>query len=269
MFHIKGKLVNRTPPRAVKEELRKESGYQCSIPECGSPYLEWHHFDPPWEIQEHHNPEGMLALCSTCHPLADGGAWTKDQLKNIKEANRRKVLNLPIEGKFKFFRNDFLLDTGGNYYFRNRIAEVSLHGSPLIWFEKNELGLKQLNVRLFNRAGIVYFQIENNCWGVRNHIKDIVCPPSGRLLSVIFQNENFVKIEFVELNDSKLLKKNLSKSCIEFLEDEKISPPITLLKIGLRLQEFGVDISPRKLSYLGLNVSGSMFIDSNMGICIS
>jgi len=63
--------VNRTPPAAVRRELRREVGFGCPIPDCGIPYLTWHHFDPEWRVEEHHRPEGMIALCLTHAGLAD------------------------------------------------------------------------------------------------------------------------------------------------------------------------------------------------------
>src|SRR5918912_315690 len=36
--------VNRTPPAAVRRELRREVGFGCPVPDCGNPYLYWHHF---------------------------------------------------------------------------------------------------------------------------------------------------------------------------------------------------------------------------------
>ena len=56
--------MNRTPPKKVIQTLRQEVGFGCPVPNCGNPYLEWHHFDPPWSIENHHRPEGMIALCT-------------------------------------------------------------------------------------------------------------------------------------------------------------------------------------------------------------
>ena len=73
--------MRREPPDSVKKILRKEVRFGCPIPGCNNPYLEWHHFDPPWAKEEHHRPEGMIALCNTHHKRADAGAFTIEQLK--------------------------------------------------------------------------------------------------------------------------------------------------------------------------------------------
>lgn len=75
--------MQRNPPEYVCKILRKEVNYGCPI--CGSPFLTWHHFDPPWRERQHHNPEGMIALCAEHAQKADGCNYTKDQLKSYKE----------------------------------------------------------------------------------------------------------------------------------------------------------------------------------------
>jgi len=70
--------------------LRKEVNYGCPIrnPDgtgCGCPILTYHHFDPPWEGNFKHNPPGMIALCPQHHNQADGGLWSKDQLRQFKK----------------------------------------------------------------------------------------------------------------------------------------------------------------------------------------
>jgi hypothetical protein len=56
-------------PEHVKEKLRTEVGYGCPI--CRSPFLTWHHFDPPYRVRPHNDPEGMIALCREHSDEAD------------------------------------------------------------------------------------------------------------------------------------------------------------------------------------------------------
>ena len=42
-------------PDLVKVTLRTEVGYGCPI--CRSPFLTWHHFDPPYSVRPHNDPE--------------------------------------------------------------------------------------------------------------------------------------------------------------------------------------------------------------------
>ena len=76
--------MNRNPPLNIKRILRQEVNYGCPVPNCGSPLLIWHHFDPLWSVKQHHNPEGMIALCTQHHPMADSGVFSSDQLRRFK-----------------------------------------------------------------------------------------------------------------------------------------------------------------------------------------
>src|SRR5260370_32940636 len=74
----------RDPYERVKSELRQEVGFCCPVNGCGSPYLTWHHFDPPWRIEHHHRPDGMIALCRPHADKADYLSFTDDQLRALK-----------------------------------------------------------------------------------------------------------------------------------------------------------------------------------------
>jgi len=102
--------MNRRPPEKVKKILRSEIGFGCPIPGCGNPYLEWHHFDPPWHIENHHNPEGMIALCREHHIQADNGAFTADQLEEYKKQGKKNWK--AVKGNFNWLRNRMLAVVG-------------------------------------------------------------------------------------------------------------------------------------------------------------
>ena len=74
--------LSRTPPVAVRRELRREVGFGCPVSGCGNPYLEYHHFDPPWEKEHHHDLARMIALCAEHH--AKAAAWTIDDCRAMK-----------------------------------------------------------------------------------------------------------------------------------------------------------------------------------------
>ena len=78
--------LTRTPPAAVLDVLRSEVNYGCPVADCGSPFLTWHHFDPPWRETKHHDASGMVALCSEHARIADNDMYTKDQLRAFKLA---------------------------------------------------------------------------------------------------------------------------------------------------------------------------------------
>ncbi len=65
-------------------QLRREVGYGCPFPGCGEPFLTWHHFDPPWNVRNHFDPDGMIALCMKHHRVADAKLVGIDDLRSYK-----------------------------------------------------------------------------------------------------------------------------------------------------------------------------------------
>src|SRR4029079_15500764 len=104
--------MERTPPVDVRKQLRREVQFGCPVSGCANPYLEYHHFDPPWREKHHHNPEGMLALCAEHHRKADAGAFTVEQLREMKKESPNTV-----RGRFNWLRNELLAVVGGSFYF--------------------------------------------------------------------------------------------------------------------------------------------------------
>src|SRR5215210_6475176 len=82
---------SRTPPVPVRRELAQEVGFGCPVEGCGSPYLTWHHFDPPWSERQHHEAAGMVALCRAHHDAADAGAYTKRDFYEMKAHGRDRT----------------------------------------------------------------------------------------------------------------------------------------------------------------------------------
>jgi hypothetical protein len=104
--------TNRNPPEEVKRILREEVGFGCPVPDCKEPFLTWHHFDPPWSEQNHHDPEGMIALCLKHHAMADRGVFSKSQLKSFKTSPH---FIEEIRAKFEWAKPKQLIRLGGFY----------------------------------------------------------------------------------------------------------------------------------------------------------
>src|SRR3954454_125078 len=105
--------LSRTPPVAVRKRLRKEAAFHCAFTGCQRPYLTYHHFDPPWEKEKHHRPEGMIALCREHHDAADGGAFTNAQLHEMKEAAKGQV----VQGSILWRRETAVFHLGGGRFY--------------------------------------------------------------------------------------------------------------------------------------------------------
>ena len=103
----------------MRRQLRQEVGFGCPADGCANPYLEYHHFDPPWHIEQHHDPDRMIALCATHHATAD--AWTTEQVRKLKGEAR---LMAGVGGRFEWMRADVLGGVGGHFYYETPLMVV-------------------------------------------------------------------------------------------------------------------------------------------------
>jgi hypothetical protein len=196
--------MNRTPPIEIRRQLRREVQFGCPVPNCGNPYLEWHHFDPPWRVKEHHNPDGMIAICCQHHPQADAGAFTVEQLRQFKvdaSASSRTV-----GGRFEWLRRKLLAVVGGNYYL-GRDEILRYKGNPVIWFTRDEGGNFMLNFGPLSRSDAPRLAMEENFWLAHGDLADLDCPPSGKLIHARYPNGDEFKVEFFECDDAHSLRR--------------------------------------------------------------
>jgi SAM-dependent MidA family methyltransferase len=172
--------MDRKPPASVRRTLRAEVGFCCPIEGCGSPYLTYHHFDPPWASEPHHNPEGMVALCLQHHKEADVGTYTENQLRELKKTGKS---HNPVAGRFNWKKESTLIIAGSNYFIGSpTILEVNK--TKQIWFEKDENNNDTVNMDLYSSEGRLVFQMRNNDWIVLPNFEDIESTPSARWLKI-------------------------------------------------------------------------------------
>jgi hypothetical protein len=119
--------LSRTPPTAVRVELRREVGWGCPVSGCGCPYLQYHHFDPPWAQEHHHDPARMVALCGCAVHHAKAAAWTVEDFRAMKAVTADRP---EVRGRFEWMRKDVLAVIGGNFYYETPNMVV-FHGTPM------------------------------------------------------------------------------------------------------------------------------------------
>ena len=186
----------RDPYRDVKLALRQEVGFCCPVEGCGNPYLTWHHFDPPWRVEHHHRPEGMIALCRVHADQADHGAFTDNQLRRLKREGRSKAAE--VRGKFNWMRQDLLAVVGGNFFYRQKVI-FELSGVPCIWFDRDDENSLLLNFKMPTIAGRPRAQIDQNFWSVSPAVHEVICPPNGRLIEVNYRNGDKFRAAFFNI----------------------------------------------------------------------
>ncbi|MBR7635082.1 hypothetical protein [Janthinobacterium lividum] len=246
-----------TIPLKVRAILRAEVGFGCPVKNCGSPYLEYHHFDPPVHIRAHNEPNGMIALCPIHHRQADGGGYTTEQLHRLKEnkANAEKV-----KGDLSYLRNELLTMAGGNFlYGTEKIVEID--GIEIISLERDEEGYLRLSVNLPSIVAEDRIIIKNNSWENIGNPVDLRCPPMGRELEVTYKNGDHLHLRFLEFNNSEEISKKYSRD-FSFFE---INYPITTLEINLKISGTGIELTPDIATFGGIAMKGC-FSKSKNGV---
>ncbi|HEX8564249.1 MAG TPA: hypothetical protein VF648_01180 [Pyrinomonadaceae bacterium] len=241
--------MNRDTPKPVREALSREVGRGCPVPGCGSPYLEWHHFDPPWRVREHFEPEGMIALCSEHHPIADGGAWTKEQLHEFKRNGAKNISE--VKGRFSWLRNKLLVVAGNGFYYET-LTILEIGGQPIIWLRRDENGYLLLNIRMLTTSGEPRLVLEDNGWVEKGNPQEFECQPSGKLIRAKYSNGDKIKVEFIEIESEEAAQKRYPAGrvsewnpLISYL-NEKIEFPITAVEISYVVAGTRISFTPTK-----------------------
>lgn len=239
-----GLVPGRQPPNAVLAVLRAEVGYHCPVDVagevCGSPYLTWHHFDPPWRLEHHHRPEGMIALCREHADKADNGSFTDEQLRRFKAEGRGRGLS--VSGRFDWMRRDLLAVVGGNAFLRTPVV-LEVDGDKAIWFNRNENGELLLNFAMPSLSATPRASIRDNVWTVAPEgVAELICPPSGRRLRVRYANGDLFHAEFSSVSDAAELQQRL----VDFrhLERLAVDYPLTVVELWEQAGGTGLQLTP-------------------------
>lgn len=179
--------------RKKRRRLRKEVGFGCPVEGCRVPFLEYHHFDPPYNEGKMHNEDGMIALCPIHHRQADQHAWSMEDLHNMKRASQREK----PKGKLGWSIDEGIVISGGNYFFSPSLT-MRIKGKELFKLEQDHKGKILVNVLLWNNQKEIVAEIKNNDMLI-NHmrVEDIDCLASGK--EIHFKapdNSNHVRIRF-------------------------------------------------------------------------
>ena len=138
--------VSRRPPASIRRLLRKEAGFVCAYPGCGEPYLEYHHFDPPWHVESHHRAEGMVAFCPSHHSRAD--AWTVEQIKEWKAKPASDYICAQVE-----WRREKTIFIAGNNVTLGCASLLKIDDRQIIWLTSDDRGRALMNFDLRNTLG--------------------------------------------------------------------------------------------------------------------
>lgn len=256
--------MERDPPDAVKSLLRKEVGFGCPVPGCGCPYLEWHHFDPPWRDTQHHDPGGMIALCRGHHIQADNHAFTVTQLRGLKRHPHDQNV---VRGRFEWMRQELIAVVGGNLY-QDCSVIFRWKDEPMIWFRRDGDGYLLLNLTMPSSDGSRRAGITDNNWFNAGLADDIEAPPSARSVRIRHEGGESLTIEFSEVKDADRLEKRYSNIPREYW-GAKIKFPITAVEVTCRVPKLNIDFGPRMTELDEMEMRGCVTRGADCAIDLS
>lgn len=191
-------------------------------------------------MEQHHRPDGMIALCREHADKADNGAFTLEQLRDFK-TNGANAAPGDVGGSFDWMRSDLLAVVGGNFYYRCPVI-LRLRDRRCIWFNRDDDGYLLLNFVMPSLTREPRGRIEDNFWTVTTEADEVVCPPSGRLVDVRYQNGDRFRAEFFNTETADNLLARYPGSSLEVAHRELVFP-LTVVELwetaaGTKL-EFG------------------------------
>lgn len=254
------KSVSRTPPTAVRRQLRAEVGFGCPVEDCGNPYLEYHHFDPPWEDEHHHDPARMIALCATHH--AKAAAWTADDMRRMKRAPEDRP---EVQGRFEWMREDVLAVVGGNFYYETPNMVV-FRDEPMVWFERDDQRRLLLNLRVLTVSGEPRTRLLNNDWIIRGKPTEVDSPPNGSRLRVRYANGDDLSVRFREWLTAEALGNVYPRALA--IGDELAFPLVTA-EVALAVGGTNVKFGPTATQAGGFSMSGCVAVRCGAGFAFS
>jgi hypothetical protein len=122
----------------------------------------------------------MIALCLEHHKRADAGAFTADQLREMKSRGESAVTN-PIRGAFDWRREQLIVRAGGITGIACPIL-LRFGTTNAIWLSTDDQGNELLNLDLWSADGRLVCSMRDNDWIVISDLDDIDCPPAGKSL---------------------------------------------------------------------------------------
>ena len=257
-------MPGRDPYEAVKTALRQEVGFCCPADQCGSPYLTWHHFDPPWRVENHHRVEGMIALCWEHAHKADHGAYTDDQVREMKRDGKARAGQ--VRGRFDWMRRELLARVGGNFYYETPVI-FQVGAIPCVWFDRDDDGYLLLNFRMPTLSGEPRASIEQNFWSAPPGVEEIVCPPSGRIVSVRYQSGDQFRAEFFSADTPEaLIARYPGASGHPWAS--RVRFPLTVVEVWETAAGSAVEFGPHSSRIGGINMTECVVSRSRAGIMV-
>lgn len=197
----------------------------------------------------------MIALCQEHHRKGDAGAFTRDQLKALKDQGGR--LAESVQGRFDWMRRDYLSIIGGNAFMDTDVA-LEIGGAPAVWWTKNQREEMLLNFDFQIPGHPPRVAIRENFWTVSpDNLRDLTCPPSGKEIRVDFANGDVFRTRFTEVGSATELSRRHHWTA-RWAGD--LTYPLTLVEVWERWSGLGLGLSPDGTNFGAGNVISHGFM---------
>lgn len=143
-------------PLEIKRRLRREVNYGCPFPNCGKPFLEFHHFNPRWSAGHQHRQEGMIALCPDHHRMADN--ISDEQLYEMKKNPHNTH---PTGGAFEWLYQDCIIRVSGCYALGS--CSIRVGGLEVFRIFRRRDEVVSVNFQISDQDGSTTISMFDNC----------------------------------------------------------------------------------------------------------
>ena len=160
----------RDIPEPIARQIRQRCGFGCVI--CGNPFIDYHHFDPPFSQVREHRADGITILCANHHREANHGRRSAESIKAYNadpECRRTGHTVAALDGSMrplKFMMGSAVFDTP---------VVLMYESTEIISFRPPEAegAPWRLSARIFDRTGRELLRITDNEWRIGINQYDI------------------------------------------------------------------------------------------------
>jgi hypothetical protein len=182
----------RNTPLPVARKLRQEAHFGCC--RCGHPLLDNAHIIP-YNITEAFPVENMLALCPTCHRIADDGDYSEQVLRRFKANPYNKS---HVGEAFLITNENLIVNMGASKFIDTPRVLVINDAFELISVKRGNNGDVLLDVNFYNKNNDLVAKVTESLWEVYTglvwdldyHPKELTIRDKPRDISFSLKIEN-------------------------------------------------------------------------------
>jgi hypothetical protein len=229
----------------------------------------------------------MIAVCRDHHPEADAGAFSDDDLRELKRTGRERARLLGA--RFNWMHEQLLVRVGSVFYYETPIA-IRIGERPIVWFNRNEANRVLVNLSMPSASGDPRLEMRDNFWLTEGtNLRALNCPPSGRVVQARYDNNDLLRIEFRNIDSLEELDRRYQTKIpkrkhrheglsrpepstnVSYAPDiarDGITFPLAVAEITMRLPGTGLQLSANKTGLETNAIYGGWMSHCRVGIQI-